>query len=405
MDQSLLLAGTSVADITPPIEVGLLTSAVNGLYEPFESVRLPLKARVLVLKSQTEQVAIVSLDLLSLNDTSVNGWERFKQGMADIISADRIILCYIHTHTAPESAALSDLYLTELHKNWLSQVQLKIKQSINEAMLNVRPCNLSFATSVLNDYSLQRRIKTPSGIIMSDSFQPISPELMQKEPIDHRVSSIYLNDSNGCGVATIVHAVCHPVHEMCIPHISPDFPGEMCIEVEASGENGMAMFLNGAAGNTNPPTVSMGPEYAHQHGAALAHLAMQHANRSELDTSVFSFRSTEVQLSIRSGSGVTNRSDALARLSAVRLGALAILFLPGEPFIEIAIGIEKSSPFEKTIIVGYGENNIGYIPTEEAFSEGGYEIGPGKWSFLEMGADQIIREKGIQLLEELYNEC
>ncbi len=404
MDHSQLLAGTSVADITPPLKVGLLTSSVNGLYEPFESVRLPLKARVLVLKSQLEQVAIVSLDLLSLNDTSVGGWEQFKKGMADVIPADRIILCYIHTHTAPESGAISDLYLTELHKNWLSQVQLKVNQSINEALRNARPCSMSFATSVLNDHSLQRRIKTPSGIIMSDSVQPISPELMQKEPVDRRVNSICLNDLNGAGIATIVHAVCHPVHEMCMPHVSSDFPGEMCIALEASGENGMAMFLNGAAGNTNPPTVSMGPEYARRHGVALASLATRQMKQSKLDTSVFSFRSTEIQLAIRSGSGVVNQSDALARLSAIRIGSMAILFLPGEPFIEIASEIEKSSPFEKTIIVGYGENNIGYIPIEEAFTEGGYEIGPGKWSFLEIGADQIIKEKGIRLLEELYNE-
>jgi hypothetical protein len=403
MGQSQLLAGISVAEITPPLEVGLLTSAVNGLYEPFKSVRLPLKARVLVLKSQSEQIAVVSLDLLSLTDTSVGGWEEFKQGMADVIPADRIILCYIHTHTAPESGAISDLYLTKLHKNWLSQVQLKIKRSINEALQKARPCSVSFATSILNDYSLQRRIKTPAGIIMSDSVQPVSEELMQKGPVDHRVSSIYFNDDHGAGIATVVHAVCHPVHEMCMPHISPDFPGEMCIALDTSGKNGMGMFLNGAAGNTNPPTVSMGPKYAHQHGVALARLAMQHMNQSRLDTSLFSFLCTEVQMKIRSDSGVINQLDALARLSAVRIGSMAILFLPGEPFIEVAFEIEKSSPFVKTILVGYGENNIGYLPTEAAFNEGGYEIGPGKWSFLEKGADKIIGKKGIQLLEELYN--
>lgn len=402
MKQPQLTAGTSVADITPPLEVGLLTSAVKGLYEPFVSVRLPLKARILVLKSQTKQVAIVSLDLLSLNDTSVGGWEHFKQGMADIIPADNIILCYIHTHTAPESAALSDLYLTDSYKTWLSGVQKKIKQSINEAIRGTKPCTISFATSVLDGFSLQRRIKTRSGIIMSDSVQPISSELMKKKPIDRRVNSIRLHDDKGDGIATIVHAVCHPVHEMCMPHVSPDFPGEMCIALEAS-KKGMAMFLNGAAGNTNPPTVSMGPEYAHQHGVALAELSEKNPdNILSLDTPVFSFCRTEIQLTIRPGSGMSNQLDALARLAAIRFGPMAILFLPGEPFTEVALEIEKSSPFEKTIVVAYSENNIGYIPTEEAFNEGGYEIGTGKWSFLEKEAAKIICKSSIQILENLY---
>ena len=77
---------------------------------------------------------------------------------------------------------------------------------------------------------------------------------------------------------------------------------------------------------------------------------------------------------------MTNPAGCIARFSALRIGSLAFLFLPGEPFMETAWAIEKDSPFEHTIIVGYSENNIGYIPTEEAFGLGGYEVGPGKWS-------------------------
>ena len=85
MNESILMAGARLTDITPPLEVGLLTSSVNGTYAPFESVRLPLKARVLVLRFAGELLAIVSLDLLALNDTSVDGWPTFKAGMAAII--------------------------------------------------------------------------------------------------------------------------------------------------------------------------------------------------------------------------------------------------------------------------------------------------------------------------------
>lgn len=404
MDQIQLLAGAAVADITPPLEVGLLTSSVKGLYEPFESVRLPLKARVLVLKSSDELIAVVALDLLAITDTSVGSWAAFKQSLSTIIPAEKIILCCTHTHSAPESGAMTGLYLTESYQTWLLHLQQQIKAAITEAINKIKPCNLSVATSMLNGFSMQRRIKTPAGVIMSDSIQPIAAELLDLPPVDRRVNTLHIQDENGEGIATLVQAVCHPVHEMCIPQVSSEFPGEMCIALEESAQNGVALFLNGAAGDTNPPTVSWGPEYAHQHGAALAETAQKLDGRTAVEINAFKFVHSELQLSARKEAGITNANDAIARLSAICIGTLAIVFLPGEVFIETAFEIERNSPFERTLIAGFGENNIGYLPTAAAFNEGGYEVGPGKWSFLEPGTDQLLAKEAIKLLSELYHK-
>jgi hypothetical protein len=346
-------------------------------------------------------VAIVSLDLLALNDTSVGGWPSFKKGMSDVIAPEKIILTYTHTHSAPESVALSPLHLTPAYKSWLLRVQQGIRKAIGEAIERLEPATVTFGEAQLEGYSLQRRIPAAEGVIMSDSVQPISEELMARGPVDRRVHTIRLTGLAGKGIATVVHAICHPVHEMCLPHISPEFPGEMCLALEQSGGNGIPLFLNGAAGDTNPPTVSMGPEYARRHGQALARVAETSVQVRSADTAVFKFAHKEMSLRARKEAGVDNQGDALARLSAIRIGALALLFLPGEPFVETALAIERSSPFEHTIIAGFGENNIGYIPTEEAFEQGGYETGPGKWSFLEKGADETIYAAAIKLLEEL----
>ncbi|HTI07480.1 MAG TPA: hypothetical protein VL832_02955 [Puia sp.] len=396
-----LSAGASVVDITPPLAVGLLTSSVKGEYEAFESVRLPLKARVLVLRSPDETVAVVSMDLLALNDTSVGGWQEFKNGMSDEIPPEKIILTCTHTHSAPESVALSGLYLTKEYKTWLTEVQAGIKEGISQALKAAKPCTVTFSSALLNGYSLQRRIPTAEGIVMSDSLQPVSDELMHRGPVDRRVRTVRLVGLTGDVVATLVHAICHPVHEMCLPHISSEFPGEMCLTLEAAATHGVPIFLNGAAGDTNPPSVALGPLYARQHGQALAGVAVRRNREVEAGTGVFKFVHREIQLSIREAAGVVNQRDALARFSALRIGALVILFLPGEPFVETAQAIEAASPFDYTIVVGFGENNIGYIPTRTAFDQGGYEVGPGKWSFLEKGADEIIYSAALKILEEL----
>ncbi|MGN8070314.1 hypothetical protein [Mucilaginibacter sp. SG564] len=404
MTLSPLLVGTSVTDITPPLEVGLLTSSVNGTYEPFESVRLPLKARVLVFRSGAELLALISADLLALNDTAVEGWDNFKQGMTDIIDPGKIIFTYTHTHNAPESVALSNLYQTEIYQFWLAKVQFRIREAIKSALVAMQPCTLSVFYDELNDFSMQRRIKTAGGIVMSDSLQPIAPELLDLLPVDRRVKTIRFYNEKKESVATVVQAICHPVHEMCMKHISAEFPGEMCREMERSTQNGMPMFLNGAAGDINPPSVSMGPGYAREHGIALAKVAQNDQKLLRIDSSLFAFTNSKLQLPIRPGCGITNGRDALARFSAIRIGELAIVFLPGEPFVETAQDIEDGSPFTYTIIVAYAENNIGYIPTAEAFQLGGYEAGPGKWSYMEAGTDKVVSKEALRLLNELYNK-
>lgn len=398
-----LQAGTSLTDITPPLEVGLLTSSVKGLYEPFQSVRLRLKARVLVLKAGDDMLALVSLDLLALNDTAVGGWRSFKKALSDIIPPERIIITCTHTHNAPESVALSDLYLQAAYKKWLSQVQAGIKNAILEAAIATKPCSVAVASSKLEGYSMQRRIPTPEGIIMSDALQPISPELLNREPVDRRVRSILFQDMDGTAIATVVHAICHPVHEMCLPHISAEFPGELCLALEAAAENGMPLFLNGAAGDTNPPTVSEGPEYAQRHGMALSAL-VQETGRLFIETSGFSYVHREMKMPVSPEIKLANEQDAVARLSVISIGPLAIVFLPGEPFVETALAIEKGSPFKYTIVAAYAENTIGYIPTLQASWEGGYEAGPGKWSFLQKGTDALITQEALSLLKELNNQ-
>lgn len=405
MNQTILKAGTAVTDITPPLEVGLLTSSVKGLYEPFQSVRTPLKARVLLLKKGSETIALVSLDLLALNSTAVGGWEAFKKGLSDQLSPEKIIITCTHSHNAPESVALSGLYLTKVYQIWLSNVQHKIRQAIEQAAASAIACTVSVAAAVLEGYSLQRRIPTPNGIIMSDTFPVVPPELMDREPVDRRVRTVVFRNGEGNAIATLVHALCHPVHEMCLPHISAEFPGEMCTALEQEGGYGMPLYLNGAAGDINPPTVSAGPAFAQQHGVALADAAVTaQQNSTPIDVSEgIGFIHHETLLRVRPEANMNDEQDAMARLNVLRLGTLAFVFLPGEPFVETALAIEQHSPFENTIVVAYAENTIGYIPTAKAYEEGGYEAGPGKWSYLKKGSDEVIQGQVTRLLKELYN--
>jgi neutral ceramidase len=400
--ESRLKAGAAVIDITPPLDVGLLTSSVRGEWKPFQSARTPLKARALVLELGEQRVALLSLDLLGLSNVAVGNWLRFKRALArgtlGLFHPDNIVVTCTHTHNAPESAAVTDLHRTPQFRAWLKDLRKNLSQVLLDSQAAARECAVSLATTELNNFSLNRRIPTEAGIVMSDLLQPIASELFRREPIDRRVRTLQFNGLDGSSIATVVHAVCHPVHEMCLPHISWDFSGEMCRALEEQPDVGTALFFNGAAGDVNPPTVSEGAKAAVRHGRALAEaVALSLQQRQTVRTKQLQFHRRITHLPMRSLKGRPILRTRIAYLSALRLGDLAIVFVPGEIFSQTGLAIEEASPFRNTLVVGFSESSIGYVPPRHLFQEGGYEIGPGKWSFLKEDAESMLR-KEIDLL-------
>lgn len=404
MSEPVFRVGIGVSDITPPLEVGFLTSSVNGTYAPFETVRLPLKARAIALESGTDMVVLVSLDLLGLNGDAVYGWERFKAASCGVVPVDRVILTCTHTHSAPESLALSDLYTSEAYRRWLSDLEGIISKTISASILTLEEMSMmELTTSTLDGFSLQRRIVSPDGVAMSDSMQPVTADLFEKGPIDRRIRVLRFLSKEGNAVASIIHAVCHPVHEMLSPQVSPDFPGELCAMWESNPANGFPMFLNGAAGNVNPPTVSCGEVYAVEHAQAIMQkVTGSKDSRHEAITGLFQLTES-LNLNKRPKVDVAD-ADVRVVINMIRIGKVALVFLPGEPFVETALQIEQHSPFKDTIVIGYSECSVGYIPTSSAFAEGGYEVGPGKWSYLEANAEIRIFKETVDMLDRLHEK-
>ncbi len=65
------------------------------------------------------------------------------------------------------------------------------------------------------------------------------------------------------------------------------------------------------------------------------------------------------------------------------------------------MAIRETSPWPFTAVVGYSEDYLGYIPTDRAFENGGYETRPGRWSRLGPGSEAIVRDAAIGLLGSL----
>ncbi|MDZ4818969.1 MAG: hypothetical protein SGJ20_08360 [Planctomycetota bacterium] len=399
------LVGAAKEEITPPLSVGLLMSSVDRRWQPFETVRLPLYARVLIVEG-TARAAIVSLDLLFLSDAAVRGFARFKaaicQVAGNVVRPDEVILACTHTHSAPESGSLSDLQQTADFAGWIDYLAVQIGRAIAAAFSKRQPCSLRLGTAKAPGLGIYRRWQTTSGIEMSHP-EPAAESIISREgPVDDAVLVATFVDPQEQVVAMAVNATCHPVYEMCMPHVSPDYPGELTLLLEKKFPSATALFLNGAAGDINPTTVSSGPLAAQQHAARLAaavHNAIDQSSRSA--STIVSIRRDRLILPTRLPDGRDVGVTAEADVALLQIGDGAIAFLPGEPFVETGLAIRQQSPFAFQAVVGYSEATIGYIPTDEAFALGGYETGFGGWSYLSPGCELALRQCAFKLTQKL----
>jgi hypothetical protein len=60
-------------------------------------------------------------------------------------------------------------------------------------------------------------------------------------------------------------------------------------------------------------------------------------------------------------------------VTCLDLGRVLVLHLPGEPFIEYQLAAQQMRRDRFVCVAGYGDGGPGYIPTDQAYLEGGYE--------------------------------
>jgi len=404
-----LLVGTGKADITPPLEVGILMSSGRELWEPFDEVRLPLCARTIVVQKGKRRIAIVSLDLLGLAGEAIGGLSQFKEKVSaatdGVVGADDVALASTHTHCGPESIALSDLMEKDSFKTWVDQLARQIGSAVREADGSVRPCKMMVGSRTATELAVNRRIKTTRGITSVRRQVPPDELIGPEGPIDDQVRVGAFMDESNKPAAILVNFTAHPVLEMCIKHVSPDYPGEMVLDLQRRYPGAEVLFLQGACGNINPPTMDRNPANARRYAGRLAKLVdealgdLVAVEGNELD-----LRWKTIKLPVRDLTGAVQAKPLETRIGAARIGNAVMVFLPGEPFVEIALAIREASPFPYTAVAGYAEDYIGYIPTDRAFENGGYEVRTGRWSRVATGSEKIVCREAIELLRTLRDE-
>jgi hypothetical protein len=93
-------------------------------------------------------------------------------------------------------------------------------------------------------------------------------------------------------------------------------------------------------------------------------------------------------------------------VQGIAIGELALLGLEGEIFVGYQLDLESRSPLPATVLCGYANGCVGYVPTAAEFTRGGYEVEEAYKVYpavqkLAPESEGIIKEAALDLLAEL----
>ena len=237
-------------------------------------------------------------------------------------------------------------------------------------------------------------------------------------PTDPRLTVVRFDQLDGSPIAVLVHYTAHPVLTPSEKlSFSADYPGYLKARVEAELK-APCVFIQGAAGDqsASPPEGKRDPrafgELLGDHALELARSLKTSApenpaiaaatdrfqfssrvNFKSAITFVLYARSFFPEL-IKNFVQEFENGMSPETTTVVLNGELAIVGVPGEPFVQHALRLRERAYLPCTLVFGYCNGHLLYFPTIEAASEGGYGADPPV-SPIEIGAGEAMMNRAL----------
>jgi len=392
-----LAVGAASVDITPPSGTpmagyGARTSVSGAVHDP-------LLATALVLSSGG-QAALVSVDLAAVDSELVHMVRELVQRDAEV-PGHAVLIAATHTHSGP---LLGPSGSPQYDRSLKEVTARKIADAVKLARRRLRPGHVAFGRSQVHGVAANRR----------DAEVPVNTDIHAwRIDADRDVRAIFYTFA------------CHPTvlsHENL--EISADWPG--AVRTVLSGVYGPIPvgFLNGAAGDVStrytrrsstfdemtrlgrlvaagivnacesaspqpnldvraaeltvdlsgrrlPTRASAERELGRQQDR-LQRLRREGAPQGDVRSAEVDVQGAQATLRLIEGGG---SGTVECRLQAIRFGDQVLIAVPGELFQGVGRRLASVSSRFAIQPIGYANGSIGYIPTEDAFDKGGYEIG------------------------------
>ncbi len=437
-----LKAGVAIINVTP--QKPMFLHGYPHVERISEGIHDPLYASALILDDGETQIGFCAVDVIFIS-REITERVRERVQAATGIPGQNLMVSASHTHSGP--VTFSDIFydpvVPKADSEYISYLVDKLVQVYVEAFQNKRACKVAITTADGSGVGGNRRSVT-------DAVNPEIPVLVLKDVETDRIfalSTIY------CMHPTVLHEDSKLY--------SADFPGYTREYIKRElGDDVILLYHTGPAGNQSPRhfiksnTFDESQRLGFMLGERIVERVRQLDDGDFYDWVTLSIRQTSVMLpkkkfmsveeaekklqaardkldELRRSNAPTSEirttevdwfgaeeNEELAEMAAngeleqvyqsvlpaeidvVGIGDNYFVFLPGEMFVEYSLMIKEKFP--KTYAASLSNGVLaGYLVTEEAEQEGGYEASN---SIFPAEAGGVIVEKAVALLEKTIYE-
>jgi len=408
-----LRIATFAVDATPPIGTPLCGASVP----PVKGVTDPLSARGIVLLPEGQRpVVLVSVDWVGIGNEGHTAW-RVALAEAVDTTIDRVAVQTIHQHDAP----LCDFTIEKLLAAQGMSGQMfdpgfareTIARAANAASAALKDAvavtDIGAGKAKVDQVASNRRVYGPDGKVAHVRWTATKDPKVRAAPegvIDPwlRAVSFWNGDDP---IAILTFYATHPQSFYGTGMVSADFPGMARNRREADLPETRHIHFDGAGGNIGAGKYNDGAPENRPVLAARMYDGMKRAFDDSVRAPVselgFAWDTADVKLPLRPEIKLDDEKAGFANpqtpsverhvaaseiawmerclagetiaIGRLRLGALQILFMPGELFVEYQLAAQQMAPDDFVCMAAYGDYGPGYIGTAESYPQGGYETG------------------------------
>ncbi|MET6996019.1 hypothetical protein [Chitinophaga defluvii] len=452
MRASSFYAGAAAVEVTPP-----LGTLINGDFIAHYAryVHDPLYAKALVLKQPNAMVAIVVVDICAmtapfLDDIKAVIFQRTG------IPVENILISSTHTHAA---GSVTDVHLSGADLGYRQQLPGLIVQAVVAACEKLRPAKLGWGDVDAPEHMVCRRYRMQEGYLaynpvtgMADEVKtnPVGDEKMIMNRVavpDPQLSYLAIQGTDSSWIALLGNYGLHYVGDWENGTLSADYFGVFSRhmrELLQADDNFIAMMSNGTSGDVNIWDFLDDTRYPKAHfkksemiGNALAQKVFHSVSEiiweddpvlaalydtvpvtarkpaaAELEEAKRRVAQTAYENIEANGEGLKSiyaREQVLlneypdqlgCQVQALRIGSGVIGGLAGEFFASTGLWLKAQSPI-RYFTISLANGNAGYVPPAHEMAKGGYETWRCRISCLEIAAEDIIRKRLLQMIQQL----
>lgn len=408
-----LEVATFQSDATPPVGAPLCGGGVT----PVVDVTDPLTARGIVLFPEHQKpIVLCVVDWVGIGNGGHRAW---REALATAAGTEvaRVSVHVLHQHDAPMcdfsvEAMLDEQGLggTTMDVSHARQAIADSAAALTAALGNRAPVtHVASGEGIVEKVASNRRILGNDGKVRAVRWTATKDPAIQAEPvgtIDPFCKSVtFLNGDTP--VAVLTYYATHPQSHYGDGHVSTDFVGLARAAREAALPGVPHIHFNGAGGNLGAGKWNDG---APENRAVLAG-RLEAGMRRAYETStarpvdgetlvwdvkrvvlpgrdeVSRAKELAVLQSEEAAAGARaraarevvwidrNNAETPIELTRLRIGALQMLHMPGELFVEYQLAAQDMALDSMVCVAAYADYGPGYIGTAVAYEEGGYETG------------------------------